>query len=370
MSAPGHDHAFMARALQLARRGLNTTDPNPRVGCVIVSDGEIVGEGWHAFTGGPHAEVAALGDAGAAAGGATAYVTLEPCCHHGRMPPCTDALLEAGIARVVIASRDPNPVVAGAGEAQLAAAGVAVTGGVLDGESQALNVGYLKRRRTGRPYVRSKIAVSMDGRTALANGTSQWITGEAARADVQRLRARSSAIMVGAGTVVDDDPSLNVRNKELGEVLQPLRIIIDSGLRTPTDARTLGLPGDVIVFTVAGDASKQQLLEQAGARIEVVNAMPNGRVDLDAALVRLANLEVNEVLVEAGSRLNGALLQAGVIDELVVYMAGSILGRDARGMFDIPELTDMSARPEFGLADVRRVGKDLRLTWKISKADG
>jgi len=364
MNERGRDQAIMARAVQLARRGLYTTDPNPRVGCVVVRDQQIVGEGWHERAGGPHAEVVALRDAGAAARGATVYITLEPCCHHGRTPPCTDALLQAGVARVVMALRDPNPAVAGAGEGQLVAAGVAVDVGILDGEARALNVGYMKRRQSGRPLVRSKVAVSLDGRTALANGVSQWITGAAARADVQRLRARSSAIMTGAGTVVVDDPSLNVRAEELGDVLQPMRVIVDSGMRTPPDARTLSLPGGVIVFTVAGDAATHARLERAGARIEVVDAMPNGRVDLDAALGRLGELEVNEVLVEAGTRLNGALLQAGLIDELVVYMAGSILGRHARGMFDINELTDMESRVEFDLADVRRVGDDLRLTWR------
>jgi diaminohydroxyphosphoribosylaminopyrimidine deaminase/5-amino-6-(5-phosphoribosylamino)uracil reductase len=366
MKEDARDHAYMARALTLARRGLYTTDPNPRVGCIVVADDEVVGEGWHERAGGPHAEVAALGRAGARARGATVYVTLEPCCHQGRTPPCTDALLKAGVARVVIASRDPNPEVAGAGEARLVAAGVEVRRGVAEGEALALNVGYIKRRRRGRPYLRSKIAVSLDGRTALANGTSQWITGFAARADVQRLRARSSAIMTGAGTIVSDDPSLNVRAEGLGDVLQPLRVIVDSGLRTPSGARTLGLSGDVTIITVAGNEAKRGPLERAGARIEVVGAMSNGRVDLDAALARLAELGINEVLVEAGTRLNGALLQAGLIDELVVYMAGAILGRDARGMFDIPEVTDMAARVEFQLADLRRVGSDLRLHWRRS----
>jgi len=363
MNQQGRDHAFMARALQLARRGLYTADPNPRVGCVIVRDEEVVGEGWHERAGGPHAEVVALREAGDAARGATAYITLEPCCHHGRTPPCTDALLEAGVARVVLASRDPNPEVAGEGEGRLVAAGIRVDGGILDAEARALNVGYMTRRQSGKPYVRSKIAASLDGRTALANGVSQWITGTAARADVQRLRAQSSAIMTGAGTVVSDDPSLNVRAAELGDVLQPMRVIVDSGMRTPPEARTLTLPGDVRVFTVAGDAAKHGSLERAGARIEVVDAMPNGRVDLGAALARLAELEINEVLVEAGTRLNGALLQAGLIDELVVYMAGSILGRHARGMFDIPELTDMESRVEFELVETRRVGADLRMNW-------
>ncbi len=364
MSDPITDRAFMARALRLARRGMYTADPNPRVGCVIVRDGQVVGEGWHERSGGPHAEIVALRAAGDAARGSTAYVTLEPCCHHGRTPPCTDALIEAGVARVIVAARDPNPAVGGGGEAQLAAAGIDVRSGVLDAESRELNVGYMRRMRTGRPFVVAKIAASLDGRTALANGTSQWITGDAARADVQRLRARSSAVLTGAGTIVSDDPSLNVRAEELGDVLQPTRVIVDSGLRMPADARTLGLPGDVIVFTVAGSESKREALARAGARIEVVDAMPNGRVDLDAMLLRLGELGINELMVEAGTRINGALLQSNLIDALVIYIAGSVLGADGRGMFDVPELTDMSERWDFELVDVRRVGPDLRLTWQ------
>ncbi len=357
------DRAFMAHALRLAQRGVYTTDPNPRVGCVIVRGDEVVGEGWHERTGGPHAEVAALAGAGAAAQGATAYVTLEPCSHHGRTPPCADALLKAGITRVVMASHDPNPAVAGQGEARLAAAGVSVTGDILRMEAATLNVGYMQRMRSGRPYVRSKIAVSLDGRTALTNGVSQWITGDAARADVQRLRARSSAILTGIGTVIADDPSLNVRATELGDVLQPLRVIVDSRLRTPVASRILSLPGETVVMTASTEAAARRSLEAAGARVERVAAGSDGSVDPDAVLSRLAELEINEVLVEAGARLNGALLQAGLIDELVIYIAGSILGADARGMFAIPELSDMSQRHEFDLADTRRVGQDLRLTW-------
>jgi len=359
------DHAFMAHALRLARRGLYTTDPNPRVGCIIVGHDEVVGEGWHERAGGPHAEAAALADAGPAAHGATVYVTLEPCSHHGRTPPCADALVEAGVARVVMASLDPNPEVAGQGEARLAAAGISVTRGVLEAEATDLNVGFMQRMRSGQPYVRSKIAVSLDGRTALANGASKWITGDAARADVQRLRARSAAIVTGAGTVVADDPSLNVRANELGEVLQPHRVILDSQLRTPAGARVLSLPGDTHVLTTgAAEAGKRQSLEDAGARVEAIAAGADGRIDLVAALIRLAELEFNELLVEAGAQLNGALLEAGLIDELIVYMAGSVLGADARGMFATPELSDMAERAEFDLADVRRVGQDLRLTWK------
>jgi diaminohydroxyphosphoribosylaminopyrimidine deaminase/5-amino-6-(5-phosphoribosylamino)uracil reductase len=363
MTSTWRDHVHMAHALQLAQRGLYTTDPNPRVGCVVVANDDIVGAGWHALAGGPHAEIEALRAAGGSASGATAYVTLEPCCHHGRTPPCTDALLEAGIARVVMACRDPNPQVGGQGAARLEAAGVEVASGVLEREAHELNIGYMQRMRDGRPWVRSKIAASLDGRTALANGVSKWITGDAARADVQRLRARSSAILTGAGTIVADDPSLNVRATELGDVVQPIRVIVDSGLRVAPDARILKLDGETVIVTVAGAEDKCASLEQAGARIEVVEAAANGRVDLDAAMARLADIGVNELLVEAGTQINGALLHAGLIDELVVYTAGSVLGRHARGMFDIPELTRMDGRVEFELSGVRRVGKDLRTTW-------
>lgn len=363
MNGNPRDHAFMARALQLARRGLLTTDPNPRVGCLIVREDTIVGEGWHQRAGQPHAEVLALRDAGDAAG-ATAYVSLEPCCHHGRTPPCVDALLDAGVARVVIAMEDPNPDVAGEGTARLVAAGVEVELGVLEHEAQAINAGFVKRMLTGRPLVRSKIAASLDGRTALANGASQWITGEAARADVQRLRARSSAIMTGVGTVLADDPSLNVRADGLGDVLQPIRVIVDSDLRIPPAARTLALPGHVVVITTSRDDSKRAALVAAGASVERVAAAPEGHVDLGAALDRLGEMEVNELLVEAGGRLNGALIQADLVDELIVFMAGSVLGGAARGMFSTPELADLSLRKEFELIDVRRVGRDLRLSWR------
>lgn len=363
MTVDALDSAFMARALHLARRGIFTTDPNPNVGCVVVSGDTIVGEGWHESAGGPHAEVAALDAAGEAARGATAYVTLEPCCHHGRTPPCTDALIEAGIARVVFASRDPNPEVAGEGETQLISAGIDVNVGVLDVEARLINRGYMKRMQSGRPHVVSKIAASLDGRTALASGVSQWITGDAARADVQRLRAAASAILTGVGTVAADDPSLNVRAAELGDVRQPARVIVDSELRMPENARTLTLPGDIVVFACMDSAANRAALEAHGVRVEIVAAATGGGVDLDAVLERLAESGVNDVLVEAGARLNGTLLRLGLIDELIVYVAGSVLGDEARGMFDIGELTDMSERAEFVLAEVRHVGENLRLTW-------
>jgi diaminohydroxyphosphoribosylaminopyrimidine deaminase/5-amino-6-(5-phosphoribosylamino)uracil reductase len=363
MNGMPDDFAFMARALQLAKRGLYTADPNPRVGCVIVLNNEIVGEGWHERTGGHHAEIMALENAGDASMGATAYVTLEPCCHHGRTPPCTDALIAAGVQRVVVAATDPNPAVAGAGERQLTDAGVKVLTGLLEAESRALNIGFFRRMQTSRPFLRTKIAVSLDGRTALANGESKWITGESARGDVQRWRARSSAIMTGVGTAIADDPLLTVRAEELGSVEPPLRIVLDSRLRMPADAQMFGSAGPVRIFCAEAPIELRSALEATGAVVEVLDS-EQGRVSLTAVLCRLAELEINEVLVEAGPTLNGALLEAGLIDELLVYMAGNILGTDGRGMFAIPELTDMAKRPELKLMDFRRVGDDCRLTYR------
>ena len=363
MNEMHEDSAFMARALKLAQRGLYTADPNPRVGCVIVLNNKVVGEGWHQRAGGHHAEIMALENAGDASIGATAYVTLEPCCHHGRTPPCTDALIAAGIQRVVVAATDPNPAVAGAGERQLKDAGVAILTGLLEAESRALNIGFLQRMQSNRPYLRTKIAVSLDGRTALANGESKWITGESARADVQRWRARSSAIVTGVGTALADDPLLTVRAEELGAVEPPARIVLDSTLRISASAQIFRSPGSVRIFCADAHDDKVSSIEAAGAVVEVL-ASEQGRVSLTAVIARLAELEVNEVLVEAGPTLNGALLNAGLIDELLVYMAGNILGTDGRGMFAIPELTDMSRRQELELVDFRRVGKDCRLTYR------
>lgn len=356
------DRRYLARAIELAWRGLGTTDPNPRVGCVLVRGDTVVGEGWHARAGGPHAEVVALAAAGAAARGATAYVSLEPCCHHGRTPPCTDALVAAGIVRVVYGCGDPNPRVAGGGAARLRAAGIAVEGGVLEAEARAVNPGFLARMARGRPWLRVKIAASLDGRTALADGRSRWITGPAARRDVQRLRARSSAIVTGIGTVLADDPELTVRDEPAGAVRPPLRLVLDSRLRLPPTARLVATPGPVVALTVAPDAGQAAALAAAGVDVRRV-AGEGGRVapaDLVAALV---DLECNEVLVEAGPVLNGALLAAGLVDELVVYQAAHALGGTALPMFALPPLAAMADRPEFTLAGARRVGDDLRLTY-------
>ncbi|MCC8998136.1 MAG: bifunctional diaminohydroxyphosphoribosylaminopyrimidine deaminase/5-amino-6-(5-phosphoribosylamino)uracil reductase RibD [Candidatus Contendobacter sp.] len=358
------DYRFMARALTLARRGLYSTDPNPRVGCVLVREGEIVGEGWHQRAGEPHAEVNALNAAGTLACGSTVYVTLEPCCHHGRTPPCTDALLNAGISRLVAAMPDPNPQVAGRGLAILREAGVTVDCGLLEAEAQALNPGFIQRMTTNRPFIRVKLAMSLDGRTALASGESQWLTGEAARQDGQRLRARSSAILTGIGTVLADDPSLNVRLPEATR--QPLRVILDSNLRTPPTARTLRLPGSVLIFTAIADPASQAPLQAVGAEI-IVAPHPEQGLDLRAVMAELARRECNEIHVECGPTLAGALLQAGLMDELVIYMAPLLLGDKARGLFQLPELTRMSERTVLEILDMRAVGRDWRVMLRSAK---
>ncbi|MCB1864739.1 MAG: bifunctional diaminohydroxyphosphoribosylaminopyrimidine deaminase/5-amino-6-(5-phosphoribosylamino)uracil reductase RibD [Chromatiales bacterium] len=352
----------MARAIRLASRGLYSTDPNPRVGCVILRDGEIVGEGWHERAGGPHAEVLALAAAGSRARGATAVVTLEPCSHHGRTPPCAEALLAAGVARVVAATVDPNPAVSGRGLEQLRDAGVEVEVGLLANEAGALNPGFMKRMRSGRPYVRMKLAMTLDGRTALAAGESRWITGPAARADVQRLRGRASAILTGVNTVLADDPSLDVRASECavnGVIRQPLRVIADSTGRTPAAARTLGLPGSVLIATRATGA---EALRQSGvdAPLEVC-AERGGRVDLADLLDRLGRRGINELHVEAGATLAGALLADRLADEIVLYVAPALLGSGARGLVDL-EVAKMSDRVELRTIDSRSVGDDWRIT--------
>ena len=361
------DFEHMAHALQLAVNGLYDTAPNPAVGCVLVKDARVVGTGWTAPAGGPHAEIVALKAAGAAARGASAYVTLEPCCHTGRTGPCTKALLEAGVARVVFAGRDPNPRVNGGGAAELEAAGIAVEGGVMENEAEPLNRGFFTRMRRGVPYVRSKLAVSLDGRTALANGASKWITSAAARSDVHRWRARSSAVLTGSGTIVDDDPSLDARRAEaeipesIG-IKQPLRVVIDARLKMPPTARTLSLPGEVLVLTTrALDDPKAEALRAAGARVDRI-AGDAEHCDLRAVIAHLAALEINDVWVEAGTGLNGALLKAGLIDELIIYMAPRVLGATARGMFEVPALESLVDATEVSFDDICKIGADLRIT--------
>jgi diaminohydroxyphosphoribosylaminopyrimidine deaminase/5-amino-6-(5-phosphoribosylamino)uracil reductase len=366
------DHEHMARALQLAANGLYDTAPNPAVGCVLVKDARVVGSGWTAPAGGPHAEIVALRAAGTAARGATAYVTLEPCCHSGRTGPCTKALIEAGVARVVFAGHDPNPRVNGGGAAQLAAAGLAVEGGVMERAAEPVNRGFFTRMRTGLPYVRSKLAVSLDGRTALANGASQWITSAAARSDVHRWRARSSAVLTGSGTIVDDDPSLDARRDEahidaVVGIKQPLRVVVDARLKMPPRAKTLSLPGEVLVLTTrALDDPKAEALRAGGARVERV-AGNEEHCDLRAVVEHLGAHEINDVWVEAGAGLNGALLQAGLIDELIIYMAPRLLGDSARGMFTVPMLESLGDGYRVTFDDFRKVGADLRITARVSR---
>ena len=355
---PVDDYRYMARALTLAQHGLYSTDPNPRVGCVLVRDHQIIGEGWHERAGEAHAEIKALEAAGTRAQGATAYVTLEPCCHHGRTPPCTDALLNAGITRMVAAMADPNPQVAGRGLAQLRAAGVDVDCGLLEPEARALNPGFIQRMTQGRPFVRIKLAMSLDGRTALASGKSQWLTGEAARQDVQRLRARSSAILTGIGTVLADDPRLNVRLPEAAR--QPLRAILDAELRTPPTAKILQRPGSALIFTAAADLTAQAPLQATGAEIAVMPRCDE-RLSLPEIMAELARRECNELHVECGPTLAGALLQAGLMDELVIYLAPLLLGDRARGLFQLPELLNMQERRELEILEMRAVGPDWRI---------
>jgi diaminohydroxyphosphoribosylaminopyrimidine deaminase/5-amino-6-(5-phosphoribosylamino)uracil reductase len=353
------DHHYMARALILARRGLYTTDPNPRVGCVLVKDDVIVGEGWHVRTGEAHAEVIALDIAGPKTQGATAYITLEPCCHYGRTPPCTEAMLAAGIARTVIAMEDPNPKVAGKGMTQLRAAGVAVECGIMEAEARALNPGYISRISRGRPYVRCKLAMSLDGRTAMASGESQWITSSAARQDVQQWRGRASAIMTGVATLLADDPALNVRLSDTS-IRQPLRVILDPELVTPPTARTLCLAGDVLIFTGVENPQRQQALQAVGAQVQVLPQQGN-KLNLKAVLEELAYREINEVHLESGATLAGAMLQAGFIDEFIFYMAPWLLGNMARGLFHLPHLARMADRIALEILDIRAIGQDWRI---------
>lgn len=350
----------MTRALELARLGIYSTPPNPAVGCVLVRDGRVIGEGHHRRTGGPHAEVHAIEAAGEAARGATAYLNLEPCSHFGRTPPCTRALLAAGVTRVVCALRDPDPRVAGGGLEELTRAGVAVESGLLASDAAELNRGFLRRMSSGRPWVTLKIGASLDGRTALADGVSRWITGEAARADVQRLRARASAVVTGIGTVLADNPKLTVRDPGL-ELLgrRPLRVVLDSRLRIPVTARVLDESAPAIVFTTQA-APDTSAFGERSIRIETLPGR-DGRIDLAALLDRLGALECNEILVEAGPALAGAFLEDRRVDEFVLYVAPCVLGDAARPMFRLPPLERMTDRYDFRVHDADRIGDDLRV---------
>ena len=350
----------MRRALELAQRGLYTTDPNPRVGCVLVRDGQVLGDGWHERAGEAHAEVNALRAAAGPAAGATAYVTLEPCAHTGRTPPCVQALIGARVARVVYASADPNPLVNGAGAAALRAAGIDTLGEVLEQEARALNPGFFKRMHTGLPWVRVKLGASLDGRTALANGASRWVTGPAARQDAQRFRARSSVVLTGSGTVLADDPALNVRID--GATRQPLRVVLDSELRVPPQARMFDREGPALVFTASDDGARRAELTRRGVRVETVARAAQGGLELDAVLRRLGELEANEVWVEAGARLAGALLQSRLVDEFIVYLAPSLLGPTARALVELPPISQLEQRMRLEFSECKPIGPDLRLT--------
>lgn len=351
------DHEFMAQALRLAGKGLYTTSPNPRVGCAIVRDGKVVGAGWHERAGEAHAEIYALEQAGDLARGATVYVTLEPCSHHGRTPPCAGALIQAGVGRVVVAMVDPNPLVAGKGLAQLRQAGIQTDIGLLEQEARELNIGFVCRMTRGRPWLRLKIAASLDGKTALNNGVSKWITGADARRDAHRLRARSCAVLTGIGTVLADDPMLDVR--EVETTRQPLRVVVDSELKMPPTAKML-TQGKTLVVTASSDQARAERLREAGAEVLVMPPL-DGRVDLGRTLDELGRRGINEITAEAGRSLNGALVRQGLADEFVMYFAPLLLGDRARGMFDLPELSEMGDRRELRIADVAMVGRDLRI---------
>ncbi len=353
----------MAQALRLAERGMFSATPNPRVGCVVVQAGRIVGSGWHERAGQPHAEINALKVAGLAARGATVYVTLEPCSHYGLTPPCVEALKHAGIAKVVMAIEDPNPLVSGKGCALLRQSGIDVQSGLLGTEARALNIGFVNRMLNNRPWIRSKVAASLDGKIALKNGLSQWITGKAARQDGHRWRARSCAILTGIGTVKADDPQLSVR--EINTSRQPLKVVVDRHLETPVDAKLL-FGENVLIFTTDANTKKADILRKKGAQ---VIGIPDGhdKVDLVKMMHKLADLGINELLVEAGNKLNGALVKADLIDELVIFLAPHLLGDRALGLIDLPELTSLDQKSSLEIQDLRMIGKDIRIIAKFSR---
>ena len=366
-----HNHEYwMAKALQLARKGLYSTHPNPRVGCVLVKDEELIGEGYHVRAGEGHAEVNALANATQEVAGATAYVTLEPCSHQGKTPPCADALIKAGVARVVFGIQDPNPEVAGRGLSKLKKAGVDVIGPVLEAECEALNIGFIKRMREGLPFIRVKLAMSLDGRTAMESGESQWITGAGARQDVQRLRAQSDAIITGIGSVLADNPSMTVRIDEADQAIdakrvrQPLRVVMDTALSILPEAKILYPTQQACVFVVEEDVESEHLdvLQEKGVSVRFAPRGDDGRLDLLDAMEQLADAGINEVFVETGAELAGGFIQAGLVDEIVVYMAPKLLGSSARPMFQLP-LDKMDEALDLELTSVRQVGQDLRLVY-------
>lgn len=365
MSHLANNEYWMSQAIQLARKGFYSTAPNPRVGCVIVRGNTLVAEGWHEYAGGPHAEINAINNADIKPG-CDIYVTLEPCSHHGKTPPCVDALLKLKPTKVIIAMQDPNPLVGGEGVARLKQAGIEVVTGVLEAQAREFNCGFISRFENKRPFIRLKMASSLDGRTALGNGESQWITGEAARRDVQYLRARSSAILTSAATVLADSPSLNVRlsSEELGqqrEVRQPVRVVLDSQLRLSGKEKLFNTGGAVWIYTLITDKGKHRKLLAAGADITVFDGY-EGCINLSQLFEHLASREVNEVHTECGQTLAGALMREKQVDELVLYLAPQFLGDQARGLFDLGELTKMDAAPRCKIKQLRNVGEDIRIT--------
>ena len=369
MSRP--HHYWMAEALRQARKGLYSTPPNPCVGCVIVSNDVLLASGWHGYSGGPHAEVNALLAVDIPVG-ADVYVTLEPCAHHGKTPPCVDALIEARPARVIVAMQDPNPQVSGRGIEQLRAQGIEVVVGVLEAQARELNRGFVKRMEQGLPFVSVKMACSLDGRSALNNGSSHWITSSAARRDVQFLRARAGAILSSAQTVLDDDPSLNLRLskqdlKQVFEVRQPVRVVLDSRLRLSGSEKIFSIPGDIWIYTLREDPDRKERLSARGARVIPAKADESGRIDLCAMLQDLAQRGINDVHSECGQRLAGALINQQLADQIVLYLAPHLLGSAARGGFDLGELTAMEQRKTCSMSDIRQVGEDLRLTLSVDR---
>lgn len=370
MPRPFNHEYWMAQALQLAGKGLYSTHPNPRVGCVVVKDSILVAQGWHEFSGGPHAEINAI-NCNQIPTGAEFYVTLEPCSHQGKTPPCVDELIKLSPARVIIAMQDPNPLVAGAGIAKLEANGIKVVQSILESEARLLNPGFVSRMEKGRPYVRLKMAISLDGRTALKNGESQWITGKPARLDVQRLRARSSAILTSAKTVKDDNPSLNLRLSKSDldqntEVRQPVRVIVDTKLRLTGKEKIFKTDGEIWIYTLNSSPFDIERLVAAGAHVSIFDDAGSGYINLRKLMAHLANREINEVHTECGQTLAGALIQQRLVDEIIIYLAPKLLGSRSIGAFDLGQLTHMSDSVKCNIEQVRMVGEDIRLTLSLN----
>jgi len=368
------DTRFMLQAIHLAKKAWYSTDPNPRVGCVITQNNKIIGQGFHIQAGGPHAEVHAINaakDAGYDLEGSSAYVTLEPCSHHGKTPPCCDALIKHKIKRVIIAMSDPNPLVSGQGIQRLKEAGIDIKVGVLEQEAKNLNPEFIYKMIHSRPFLRCKMGMSLDGRTAMASGESQWITSTEARLDVQRLRAQSSAILTGIGTVLADNPSMNVREETYisladNKIRQPERLILDSQLRIPLDAKILASPELATIFTTSQQLfnDKSIQLRDKGVRIISLNEVESA-LDLKQLMEELSSMPLNSILIESGKTLAGSFLEEGFINELIIYMAPKILGNEARGLFDLPNLQFLKDAPQLKIKDIRQVGVDIRLTAKL-----